>query len=74
MSDMTNLTQAKDAVACLIETEERRRRGAAQPVKRQPVRQNCSWGTLSPHLLSPREEDAPGLQNRAPLGGSKKHA
>jgi hypothetical protein len=27
LSDMTNLTRAKDAVACLIETEERRQRG-----------------------------------------------
>jgi hypothetical protein len=27
LSDMTNLTRAKDAVACFIETEERRQRG-----------------------------------------------
>jgi hypothetical protein len=27
LSDMTNLTRAKDAVACFMETEERRRRG-----------------------------------------------
>ena len=27
LSDMTNLTRAKDAVACFVESEERRRRG-----------------------------------------------
>jgi hypothetical protein len=27
LSDMTNLTRAKDAVACFMETEERRQRG-----------------------------------------------
>jgi hypothetical protein len=31
LSDMTNLTRAKDAVACLIETEERRQRGRHRP-------------------------------------------
>jgi hypothetical protein len=31
LSDMTNLTRAKDAVACFIETEERRRRGRQSP-------------------------------------------
>jgi hypothetical protein len=31
LSDMTNLTRAKDAVACFIETEERRQRGRHSP-------------------------------------------
>ena len=31
LSDMTNLTRAKDAVACFIETEERRQRGRQRP-------------------------------------------
>jgi hypothetical protein len=31
LSDMTNLTRAKDAVACFMETEERRRRGRHSP-------------------------------------------
>ena len=33
LSDMTNLTRAKDAVTFFIETEERRQR-AAQPIRR----------------------------------------
>jgi hypothetical protein len=31
LSDMTNLTRAKDAITCFIETEERRRRGRRRP-------------------------------------------
>ena len=31
LSDMTNLTRAKDAVACFMETEERRQRGRHSP-------------------------------------------
>jgi len=31
LSDMTNLTRAKDAVACFVETEERRQRGRHSP-------------------------------------------
>jgi len=31
LSDMTNLTRAKDAVACFMETEERRQRGRQSP-------------------------------------------
>jgi hypothetical protein len=31
LSDMTNLTRAKDAVACFVETEERRQRGRQSP-------------------------------------------
>ena len=30
LSDMTNLTRAKDAVACFMETEERRQRGRSR--------------------------------------------
>ena len=32
LSDMTNLTRAKDAVTCFIETEERRQRGRHSPL------------------------------------------
>ena len=32
LSDMTNLTRAKDAVACFMETEERRQRGRHSPL------------------------------------------
>ena len=31
LSDMTNLTRAKDAIACFMETEERRQRGRHSP-------------------------------------------
>jgi len=31
LSDMTNLTRAKDAVACFMESEERRQRGRHRP-------------------------------------------
>jgi hypothetical protein len=31
LSDMTNLTRAKDAVACFMEPEERRQRGRRSP-------------------------------------------
>jgi hypothetical protein len=31
LSDITNLTRAKDAVTCFMETEERRRRGRHSP-------------------------------------------
>jgi hypothetical protein len=31
LSDMTNLTRAKDAITCFIETEERRQRGRHSP-------------------------------------------
>ena len=33
LSDMTNLTRAKDAVTCSIETEERRQRGRHSPLE-----------------------------------------
>jgi hypothetical protein len=36
LSDMTNLTRAKDAVACFMETEERRRRGRHSPSEGRP--------------------------------------
>jgi hypothetical protein len=32
LSDMTNLTRAKDAITCFIETEERRQRGRHSPL------------------------------------------
>jgi hypothetical protein len=33
LSDMTNLTRAKDAVACFMESEERRQRGRHSPLE-----------------------------------------
>jgi hypothetical protein len=39
LSDMTNLSRAKDAVACFMETEERRQRGRHSPLEgRQRVK------------------------------------
>jgi hypothetical protein len=35
LSDMTNVTRAKDAVTCFIETEERRQRGRHSPSERR---------------------------------------
>jgi hypothetical protein len=36
LSDMTSLTRAKDAVACFVETEERRQRGRHRPSESRP--------------------------------------
>jgi hypothetical protein len=36
LSDMTNLTRAKDAIACFMETEERRQRGRHSPLEGHP--------------------------------------
>jgi hypothetical protein len=36
LSDMTNLTRAKDALTCFIETEERRQRGRHSPSEGRP--------------------------------------
>jgi hypothetical protein len=36
LSDMTNISRAKDAVACFMETEERRQRGRQTPLERRP--------------------------------------
>jgi hypothetical protein len=44
LSDMTNLTRAKDAVACFIETEERRRRGRHSPLGGRLCVKTDSWG------------------------------
>jgi len=33
LSDMANLTRAKDAAACFMETEERRQRGRQRPLE-----------------------------------------
>jgi hypothetical protein len=48
LSDMTNLTRAKDAVACFMETEERRQRG----------RQRRSEGRLCVKPIPTQEERA----------------
>jgi hypothetical protein len=44
LSDMTNLTRAKDAVACLMETEERRQRGRHSPSEGCLCVKTDSWG------------------------------
>jgi hypothetical protein len=44
LSDMTNLTRAKDAVACFMETEERRRRGRQRPSEGRLCVKTDSWG------------------------------
>jgi hypothetical protein len=44
LSDMTNLTRAKDAVACFIETEERRQRGRHSPLEGRLCVKTDSWG------------------------------
>ncbi len=44
LSDMTNLTRAKDAVACFMETEERRRRGRHSPSEGRLCVKTDSWG------------------------------
>jgi hypothetical protein len=40
LSDMANITRAKGAAACFMETRARRKRGAAQPIRRPAVRSN----------------------------------
>jgi hypothetical protein len=44
LSDMTNLTRAKDAVACFMETEERRQRGRHSPSEGRLCVKTDSWG------------------------------
>jgi hypothetical protein len=44
LSDMTNLTRAKDAVACFMETEERRQRGRHSPSEGRPCVKTDSLG------------------------------
>jgi hypothetical protein len=43
LSDITNLTRAKDAITCFIETEERRQRGR-QPSEGRLCVKTDSWG------------------------------
>jgi hypothetical protein len=40
LSDMANIARAKDAAACFLENTARRKRGAAQAIRRPPVRSN----------------------------------
>jgi hypothetical protein len=44
LSDITNLTRAKDAVACFIETEGRRLRGWHSPLEGRLCVKTDSWG------------------------------
>jgi hypothetical protein len=44
LSDMTNLTRAKDAVACFMETEERRQRRRHSPSGGCLCVKTDSWG------------------------------
>jgi hypothetical protein len=43
LSDMTNLTRAKDAVVCSIETEGRRQRGRHSPSEGRLCVKTDSW-------------------------------
>jgi len=45
LSDMTNLTRAKDAVACFVETEERRQRRRHSPSEGRLCVKTDSWGS-----------------------------
>ena len=56
LSDMTNLTRAKDAVACFMEIEERRQRG----------RHNPSEG----HLCVKTEENVPASGERGAVASA----
>jgi len=44
LSDITNLTRAKDAVTCFIETEERRQRGRHSPLEGRLCVKTDFWG------------------------------
>jgi hypothetical protein len=44
LSDMTNLSRAKDTVACFIETEERRQRGRHSPLEGRRCVKTVCWG------------------------------
>jgi hypothetical protein len=48
LSDMTNLTRAKDAVACFMETEERRQRGRHSPLEGRQQRNERQFTALTP--------------------------
>ena len=45
LSDLTKLTRAKDAVACFVETEERRQRGRHSPSEGRLCVKTDSWGS-----------------------------
>jgi hypothetical protein len=45
LSDMTNLTRAKDAVACFMEPEERCQRGRHSPSEGRLCVKTDSWGS-----------------------------
>jgi hypothetical protein len=55
LSDMTNLTRAKDAVACFMETEERRQRGRQRPSE---ARLCVKTGVLGAPMKNAAEADA----------------
>ena len=44
LSDISNLARAKDAVACFMETEERRQRGRHSPLGGRLCVKTDSWG------------------------------
>ena len=44
LSDITNLTRAKDAITCFTETEERRQRGRHSPLGGCLCVKSESWG------------------------------
>jgi hypothetical protein len=50
LSDMTNITRAKDAVACFMETEQRRQRGRHSPSEGRRCVKTDYWGEGRPSL------------------------
>jgi hypothetical protein len=50
LSDITNLTRAKDAINCFMETEERRRRRRHSPSEGRLCVKTDSWGKDSSGL------------------------
>jgi hypothetical protein len=62
LSDMTNLTRAKDAVTCFVETEQRRQRGRHSPLGGRLCVKTEFLGERSPYVVVARET---GSDNRS---------
>ena len=66
LSDMANLTRAKDAAACFMETEERRQRGWQSQLEARPCVKACAGDEDQIHLPEGKRpctgmsENAPG--------------
>jgi hypothetical protein len=64
LSDMTNLTRAKDAVACFVETEERRQRGRHSPSDGRLCVKSGDTGISRPNVTTHRQRNNPIRQQR----------